>query len=186
MLPVNKLICPSHINTMVSLALEAHDQRNPEFLRVAIEHLAQYPLTPEQNDKIVEILKNVATISDQKGEGTASALIRCILSPPLLDMPPDVMRSIFSHLSFQDVFTCSRVCKGLDQATQQASQDEIFCQEMYRRNLKPYDAEEKLSSGFLQVCKNAYVANQFNFPNGVYSLKTLPFLRPQSRFIISD
>ncbi|GEM_PF-5607927 len=58
--PTNPKISNTNINTMVTLALEAHDQKNPEFLGVAIEHLEQYPLTPEQNYKIVAILKTVS------------------------------------------------------------------------------------------------------------------------------
>jgi len=46
---------------MVSIALEANDQKNPEFLGVAIEQLDQFLLTQEQNNKIVAILKNVAS-----------------------------------------------------------------------------------------------------------------------------
>src|SRR5690242_10048237 len=99
MLPVNDFISPSDINKMVSFALQAHNQKDSEFLGAAIAQLAQYPLTPEQNNKIVGILKNVTSESVAR----APISITQALTHPLLNMPLDVMRSIFCSLSFQDV-----------------------------------------------------------------------------------
>ncbi|MGC2595209.1 MAG: hypothetical protein WA347_02890 [Rhabdochlamydiaceae bacterium] len=74
---VNSLIQSAHVSTMASLALETHDQKNPEFLDAAIQVLDQFPLTQEQNNKIVAILQNVAPDSVEQ----APSLITQVLNP---------------------------------------------------------------------------------------------------------
>jgi F-box/WD-40 domain protein 7 len=48
-----------HLDTMTTLAIQTHNQKEPQFLQSAIELLDQFPLTQQQNTKIVEILRKV-------------------------------------------------------------------------------------------------------------------------------
>jgi hypothetical protein len=131
----NYLIPSTDINTIVSLAIEAYDQKNPEFLEAALEHLDQYPLTEKQNNKIVTILKNV--FSDNTKQ--ISSLIRTQIIQILDEETekPSINYTDFIEEKNNDVliFTntlgqiTNTLCKDIIQCLfiQCISQDDIQC-----------------------------------------------------------
>lgn len=109
---INYVISPTHLNTMMSCAEETYKQKKTEFLEAAIEHLNQYSLHPEQNNKIIAILENIASGNFEQTLNFEKTVIQSLPLCQMMDcntvaLPNEIWLRVYSLLDLQSCHSLS-------------------------------------------------------------------------------
>jgi WD40 repeat protein len=190
------LVESCHLDTMISLAIETHNQKKPEFLEAAIQVLDQFPLTQEQNNRIVAILRNVPSNTPEEAASLMKTQSLQVLDgvAATTSLGNTELPSIYAQQVLEEmdlllgrpellglaVETVHEILMNLgfkDISTFSlvcrklnyiTSQDDLW-KKLYNRYLLPRNLSMDCSRGFYNACKN-YSAFDLNFrKQGVFS-----------------